>query len=420
MILSTRRNHSAKMLLNRHRFTHVEMLPKGCVLKLTMKTRREVIHAMSARYRKAKSRNEKSAILDEAVALLKCHRKHAIRTLTSPPAVSPAKSKRKRPLAYQEAMPVIQRVWEALDYPCAERLHPVLLETALTLASHGHLRLNDTVQTELQAISRPTLARRLSTLRCPKARPSVSNRKPLAALRAQVPMITYDWDETRPGALEIDLVEHNGGSSLGHYAYTLTVTDVVSGYTRRRALLGKSQLAVLRELKLIVSEWPMKPWAIHSDNGQEFLNAHLKSYCSTAGIQFTRSRPYRKNDNAHVEQKNGFLVRQLVGYERYDRPEQVEWLNAIYSLHDRYFNFCLPTRKLVGKERHGARVKKTFDTAKAPAVRLIETDTLSPEQAQQLQSLRGSQDPLTLHKQLEALLTQPATSASPTQQEEAV
>ena len=317
-------------------------------------------------------------------------------------------------------MPVVQRVWEALDYPCAERLHPVLLETAQILAQHGHLRLTDTIVSQLREISRPTLARRLSAFRSPKARPTVSKRKPLAELRSQVPMIAYDWDETRPGALEIDLVEHNGGSSLGHYAYTLTVTDVVSGYTRRRAMLGKSQLAVLRELKLIVSEWPMKPWGIHSDNGQEFLNAHLKTYCGTAGIQFTRSRPYRKNDNAHVEQKNGFLVRQLVGYERYDRPEQVEWLNSIYKLHDQYFNYCLPTRKLIRKERHGARVKKTFDTAKAPAVRLIETDALSTEQAQQLQATRDSQDPLTLHKQLGDLLAQPATSASHTLQEEAV
>jgi len=385
-----------------------------------MKTRREVIHALAARYRKAKTRSEKSVILDEAVKMLECHRKHAIRALSNPPALTPAKSKRKRPLAYQEAKPVIQRVWEALDYPCAERLHPVLHETAQILAKYGHLRLNDTVESQLQEISRPTLARRLSAFRSPKAKPTVSKRKPLAELRSQVPMIAYDWDETRPGALEIDLVEHNGGSSLGHYAYTLTVTDVVSGYTRRRAVLGKSQLAVLRELKLIVSEWPMKPWGIHSDNGQEFLNAHLKTYCSTAGIYFTRSRPYRKNDNAHVEQKNGFLVRQLVGYERYDRPEQVEWLNSIYDLHDRYFNFCLPTRKLIGKQRHGARVKKTFDTAKAPAMRLIETNTLSPEQTQQLQAIRGSQDPLSLHMQLEALLAQPVTYASPIEQEEAV
>ena len=408
------------MLLKRHRFTHIEMLPKGCVLKLSMKTRREVIRTLADQYMRAKSRNEKSAILDNAVKVLGCHRKHAIRALTNPPALTPAKSKRNRPLAYQEAMPVIERVWEALDYPCAERLHPVLLDTAQSLARHGHLHLTDLIISQLQKISRPTLARRLSTLRCPKARPAVNKRKPLAELRSQVPMIAYDWDETRPGALEIDLVEHNGGSSLGHFAYTLTVTDVVSGYTRRRALLGKSQLAVLRELKHIIAEWPMQPWGIHSDNGQEFLNAHLKTFCASNNIRFTRSRPYRKNDNAHVEQKNGFLVRQLVGYERYDRTEQVEWLNSIYALHDRYFNCCLPTRKLIGKERRGARVKKTFDTAKTPVARLIELGVLRPEQTGRLQAYQTSQDPLALHNQLQALLSQPVTPASATRPVEAM
>jgi len=409
------------MLPKGDRITHVEMLPKGSVLKMSMKTRREVIRMLADQYKKAKSRNEKSAILDNAVKVLGCHRKHAIRTLANPPALTPTKSKRHRPVAYQEAMPVIERVWEALDYPCAERLHPVLLETAQTLARHGHLRLTDSVISQLQEISRPTLARRLSALRSPKARPTVSKRKPLAELRAQVPMIAYDWDETRPGALEIDLVEHNGGSSLGHFAYTLTVTDVVSGYTRRRALLGKSQLAVLRELKHIIAKWPMQPWGIHSDNGQEFLNAHLKTFCASNHIRFTRSRPYRKNDNAHVEQKNGFLVRQLVGYERYDRPEQVEWLNSIYALHDRYFNFCLPTRKLIGKERRGARVKKTFDTAKTPVARLIESGVLSSEQTQRLQAYQSSQDPLTLHNQLEMMLSRPVPSSTDTAEpEEAV
>lgn len=288
------------------------------------------------------------------------------------------------------------------------------------LEHHGYIKLNDTIVSQLQTISRATLARRLATLRSPKIKPSVSKRKPLAALRAEVPMIPYDWDENKPGALEIDLVEHNGGSSLGHFAYTLTVVDVVTGYTRRRALLGKSQLAVLREIKLIISEWSMKPWCIHSDNGQEFLNAHLKTFCSSSQIRFTRSRPYRKNDNAHVEQKNGFLVRQLVGYERYDRPEQVEWLNAIYALHDPYANFCLPMRKLTRKERHGARVKKTFDIAKAPVVRLIESGALSNTQTDRLQSIQISLDPLALHTQLESLLAQPVPSTRHNRQEEAI
>jgi transposase InsO family protein len=415
--MSRTRSHSGKMLPKGNRITHVEMLPKGSVMKMSMKTRREVLLVLSERYRQAKTRAEKSAILDETVALLNCHRKHAIRALGSPPKSALTQRKRHRPLAYQASLPIIYRVWEALDYPCAERLHPVLLETARLLASHGHLTLDETVCTELQTISRATLARRLASFRSPKAKPVVSKRKPLAALRAEVPMLSYAWNESRPGALEIDLVEHNGGSSLGHFAYTLTVVDVVTGYTRRRALLGKSQRAVLQELTFIVSQWPHKPWGVHTDNGPEFLNAHLKAFCTSAGLKFTRSRPYRKNDNAHVEQKNRVLVRELVGYERYDTPEQVQWLNAIYDLHDQYANHFLPMRKLVGKERHGTRVCKRYDQAKTPVMRLIDSGILTTEQAERLLSLRSSLDPLALHTQLERALATPAPAPASLQPE---
>ena len=408
------------MLLKGFGFTHVEMLPKGCVLKLSITTRREVIIALSERYRRAETRVDKSSIIDEAVALLSCHRKHAIRALANPPSATPTKSRRNYPIAYKEALVAIQRSWEALDYPCAERLHPVLLETAQTLACHGHLTLDETIKYQLESISRATLARRLAILRSPKPKPMISKRKPLAALRAEVLMVTYAWNEDKPGALEVDLVEHNGGASVGTFCYTLTVVDIVTGYTRRRALLGKSQLTVLCELKRVISEWPMKPWCIHSDNGQEFLNSHLRRFCSAAQIKFTRSRPYRKNDNAHVEQKNGFLVRQVVGYERYDTLEQVEWLNTIYALHDPYSNFCLPMRKLVHKERSGARVKKTFDAARSPVVRLIESGILADMEVKQLKITRSSVDPLSLHRELESLLAQPVLPVYTNLQEEAI
>lgn len=158
---------------------------------MSMKTRREVLSVLSERYRQAKTRAEKSAILDETVSLLGCHRKRAIRVLGTSPMPAPAQRKRIRPLAYQAALPVIHRVWEALDYPCAERLHPVLWETACLLASHGHLTLDEAVSSELRAISRATLARRLASFRSPKAKPVVFKRKPLAALRAEVPMLPY-------------------------------------------------------------------------------------------------------------------------------------------------------------------------------------------------------------------------------------
>lgn len=173
-------------------------------------------------------------------------------------------------------------------------------------------------------------------------------------------------------------------------------------------------------IQFIIREWPMKPWRIHSDNGQEFLNGHLKRFCTEAQIEFTRSRPYRKNDNAHAEQKNGFLVRKIVGYERYDTPEQVEWLNEIYALHDTYSNFCLPMRKLIHKERNGAGIKKIFDKARSPATRLIELGVLTVQALEQLKAIRSSVDPLSLHQKLELLLAQPVTPSSRNLQEVAV
>lgn len=381
------------------------MLPKGSVLKLTMKTRREVLNTLSEQYRMTKSRVEKTAILDEVVHLLNCHRKHAIRVMAHPPSLHPPRGKRQRPLAYQEAMPTIRRVWETLDYPCAERLHPMLLETADILAHYGHVTLTPLVRTQLAEISRSTLARRLTQWLSEKPKATATrSTKSFSRLRSEIPVQRYAWDEKRPGALEVDLVEHNGGSSQGHYAYTLSVVDVVSGYSRRQAMLGRSQAAVFQALQGIVSEWPMKPWGLHSDNGSEFISAHLTKFCKERGLTFTRSRPYKKNDNAHVEQKNLQYVREVVGYERYDTPQAVEWLNAVYACLDEYANLFLPMRKIMSKERHQGRVKKKYDRARTPLQRLLESTELDEQARSKMQSQKEALDPLRLHQHLDHLI----------------
>ncbi|GFN22423.1 hypothetical protein TAMC210_10120 [Thermanaeromonas sp. C210] len=186
---------------------------------------------MHQRYSQAASRTEKSQIIDEVVKMLGYNRKYAIYVLNNPiPAKKPAK-KRSKPLKYLEALPAIQLVWEALDYPCAERLHPVLLSTAELLASHGELLLTPQIREQLARISRPTLARRIAKWRSPKPKRTLPHPKPGSRLRSKVPIECYAWNENRPGALEVDLVEHHGGSSLGHFAYTITVVDVVTGYS---------------------------------------------------------------------------------------------------------------------------------------------------------------------------------------------
>ncbi|GAB7386256.1 DDE-type integrase/transposase/recombinase [Bacillaceae bacterium] len=381
---------------------------------MSLQSRREYLALMQERYAKAKTRSEKSQILDEVILALGYHRKHAIQVLNGKTTLLKSINRRRhRPIQYQEALPVIQRVWEALDYPCAERLHPVLLTTAEHLAAHGSVVLTEKIRRQLSQISRSTLARRIAQWRSPKPKKKTfSQARAVSRLRSEVPVAVYDWDEKKPGALEIDLVEHNGGSSLGHFAYTLTVVDIVSGYSRRRALLGRSQAAVFKELKLILDEWPFTPWGLHADNGSEFLNHHLLRFCQQQHLQFTRSRPYRKNDNAHVEQKNRQFVREIVGYERYDTPDDVAWLNEVYACLDLYANFFLPMRKVVAKERQGAKVRKRFDQAKPPLDRLIEAGVLPFEKQEAFKQQRQALNPLDLHQRLETLLAQGPISPS--------
>jgi transposase InsO family protein len=375
---------------------------------MSLKSRKEYLRKMRERYTQAKNRKEKSRILDEVVDVLGYHRKHAIQVLNGKTTLfSTTKRLRKRPRKYLQASSVIEKVWEALDYPCAERLKPVLLSTAEHLAAHGSIVLTNEIREQLEKISRSTLSRRISQWRSPKPKKKTfSQARALSKLRSEIPVEVYHWDEKRPGALEIDLVEHNGGSSLGHFAYTLTVVDIVTGYSRRRALLGRSQNAVFNELKQILSEWPYQPWGLHSDNGSEFLNNQLYRFCKEQNIHFTRSRPYRKNDNAHVEQKNRQFVREIVGYERYDTPDDVAWLNQVYACLDPYANFFLPMRKVVLKERNGAKIRKKFDNAKTPFQRLIEAEVLSPQKQVELEEKRQAINLLDLRHKLESLINQ--------------
>lgn len=372
---------------------------------MSLNSRREYLGAMRERYAVAASRSEKSRIINEIMETLGYHRKYAIQVLNDPsPQAEIRRIKRHRPRKYLEALPVIQLVWEALDYPCAERLHPVLLSTAELLAVHGELILTPEIRHQLTQISRATLARRLARLRSPKSRRTLPHQKLGSRLRSEIPIDRYAWDEDRPGALEVDLVEHNGGSSLGHFAYTITVVDVVSGYSRRRAVLGRGQAVVHRELAAIISEWPFRPWALHTDNGSEFLNDHLVRFAKNEKLFFTRSRPYHKNDSAHVEQKNRQYVREMVGYERYDTPEQVQWLNEVYASLDLYANLFLPMRKVIEKQREGAHVHKRYDTARTPIQRLQEMEALDTQTQTLFQQQLKNLNPLALHRKLERLL----------------
>ncbi|MDP2858177.1 MAG: transposase [Bacillota bacterium] len=368
--------------------------------------RKEYVASMRNKYLACKHGFGRSRLLDEIIRASGYNRKYAIRLMQ--PGNEIAKQPKRRapkPDRYHECLPAIMLAWEALDFCCAERLHPRLCAVAQDLARFGEIYLDDNILAKLAQISRATLARRLARLPKPYARPKLVNHfdNAMLAARLEVPIDHYDSEESRPGALEVDLLEHNGGDSSGFFGYTLCVTDVVSGWTLHRALLGKSQRAVFDALTYLLRQWPHKPWAIHSDNGYEFINALLCQYAKQNGLAFSRSRPYRKNDNAHVEQRNGSL-RKLIGYDRFDTQQQVDWLNRIYDLLDPYANLVLPSMKLVSKQRRGAILQRKYDTARTPLARLLQYPVLTPQAVATLQCHVAQINPLARCRQIHQLI----------------
>lgn len=373
-----------------------------------MKARREYVKAMRKRYRAAVGRAAKGALLDELVGVAGYGRKYAVTLMNQQPSKRSGTGRKRsgRPRAYQHCLSVIEVAWEALDYCCAERLHPQLLPLAAALARHGEVEVPLEAREELERISRATLARRLAELPRGKPRLVRSAPHPSRMLQSQVQVDRYRWNESRAGALEIDLVEHNGSSTGGHYVCTLSVVDVVTGWSARRAVMGKSQAVVLEALEELLACWPSEVWALHSDNGSEFLSRHLLRYCQARDVTFHRSRPYRKNDNAHVEQKNRQLVREVVGYERIDTPAGLAWLNALYDVLHVYANLVLPSLKVISKIRTGSKVSKRYDTARTPLDRLLALDAVLADRVDELMRLQESLNPLELRRTLDRLQRQ--------------
>jgi transposase InsO family protein len=369
-----------------------------------MNSRREYIRAMKDRYRAAKAKKDKSRLLDEVVAVTGYHRKYAIRLLGASDKPIRPRKRRRRKRRYTKCLSVIALCWEALDYCCAERLHPRLVPLTEQLIRHRVVYPDREVLDELETISLSTLARRLREMPSPKAR-MVPRPRAGSLIKSKVPIGRYEWDEARPGALEADVVEHNGGVVSGQYVCTLSVTDVVTGWSQRRAARGRGQAGIHEALSLILDQWPYPCWGLHADNGSEFLAGHVQRFVAQRGLDHTRSRPYKKNDSAHVEQRNRF-VREMVGYDRYDTPEALQWLNKVYELMDLYANLVLPTMKLVDKKRSKGKVRKTYDTPRPPLERAIEHGVISAAEQARLESMAAEINPLELHRELERLIRQ--------------
>jgi len=293
---------------------------------------------------------------------------------------------------------VIRLVWESLDYICAERLTPALLPTARQLAAWEELALTPELEEKLSSISRATVQRLLErfhqdTPKLPRRKPKPPNR-----LLKEIPMGRLPWETVAPGIFETDLVHHCGLVAAGEYVHTLQLVDIATGWSERVAILGRSQMAMVKGFKRVQERLPFPITHLHPDNGSEFFNDHLIRYFGeeVTGISLSRSRPYRKNDNRFVEQKNSSLVRAYVGYGRLDNGARCALLNALYDKLWLYYNLFQPVMHMVGKEVIGGKLRRRHDQAKTPYQRLLSTGVLSDEQKERLSSLYVQTNPLRL------------------------
>ncbi len=273
----------------------------------------------------------------------------------------------------------LRKIWAVMDAPAGKPMAPFMAEMVAALERHGELELTGEVRAKLLTISPATIDRRLATDRARLQIRGRSGTKPGSLLKSQIPVRTWaDWDDDRPGFVEIDLVGHEGGNPKGTFCQTLTCTDIATGWTENAAIANKAKHRVRAGLATVATAFPFPMLGIDSDNGTEFINFLLLAWCTDNQITFTRSRPGNKNDNGHVEQKNWATVRQAVGYHRYDTTTEVEHLNRIYAVLRLLTNFFAPQQKLLSKTRHGAKVTKRYDTAATPHQR-VQADPRIPQ-----------------------------------------
>jgi len=366
--------------------------------KMSVDERRKYLKLVAPRYAKAK-RIERSKLLTEIGEVTGLHRKSLIRLMHLPSLERTPKKPRFRRKRYGTAVgDAIRVVWESLDYICAERLTPVLLPTAQQLARWEEMALKPEVEVALGSISRATVQRLLQrfqqdTPKLPRRKPQPPNR-----LLREVPMGRLSWATDIPGSFETDLVHHCGPVAAGDYMHTLQLVDIATGWSERVAILGRSQEAMVKGFRKVQERLPFPIKRLHPDNGSEFFNDHLIRYFGEeiTGLILSRSRPYRKNDNRFVEQKNSTLVRSYVGYERLDNSAQCAALNALYDKLWTYNNLFQPVLHMVDKEVVDGKLHRKHDKAETPYQRLIASSVLSPKQQARLAALYTRTNPREL------------------------
>jgi len=315
------------------------------------------------------------------------------------------KIKRKKKKIYdQDVLVALKEIWKICDYICSKRLAPFLSEIIPVLERWGEIKLNLKVREKLFKISAATIDRMLADTRKKYRIKGRSTTRPGTLLKKSIPIRTFaDWDEKVPGFFEVDLVSHDGGATKGDFAQSLNFTDIATGWEEMVAVKNKAQVWVFAGIKRIEGRLPFSILGIDSDNGAEFINAHLIRYCEEHKITFTRSRPYRKNDSCFVEQKNWSVIRRAVGYARYDTDKELNTLNELYGYLRLYVNFFQPVKKLIKKERIGSKVIKRYDEAKTPYRRVLASPDIEDEIKMKLKNQYDMLNPAELKRKITKL-----------------
>jgi hypothetical protein len=383
-------------------------------MRLTMKQRQVVTAVTVQRYRNG-SKKVKRQILDEfckttgysrgyARFVLRNHGRQVL--LRGKKVIVGDLHKRQQRVKSryydEQVVQALSKLWQLLNYVCGKRLVAIMPELIAKLEQFGELRLTPLTKEKLLRISAASIDRLLQPERRKHQLRRRSHTKPGTLLKHQIPIRTFaEWDEAQPGFAEIDLVAHDGGLALGDYCQTLDLTDICTGWTETEAVPNKAQVWVFEAIQAIRQRLPFPLLGLDSDNGSEFINNDLLRYCQQQRITFTRARPYRKNDNCYVEQKNYSVVRQTVGYQRFDSAAELMVLKQLYATLRLYTNFFQPTMKLKSKERFGSRVKKSYYAPQTPYQRVLACSDVTVADKKKLQRQYQSVNPAALKRQLD-------------------
>lgn len=374
-------------------------------MELSMSQRKAVTKAIATRYKRSK-RGAKKIILDELCAITLWHRDHARKALRDALVVKEVKPRPARPVLYGEAViEALRFCWAVQGTPCGRLLAAALVDLVPRLRGFNELDISDATATKLLTIAPATIDRRLKAERGKLDPRGRSHTKPGSLLKDSIPMRTWaDWDDARPGFVEIDLVGHEGGNNRGDFCFTLDITDIATGWTETRSVKNKAQKWVFAAIKESLESFPFPILGIDSDNGSEFINWELFRWCEQEKLTFTRSRSGNKNDGAHVEQKNWHIIRQVVGYHRYDSVGELDLLNKIWQQQRLLTNHFAPQQKLIFKERNGAKISKRYDRPATPYHRVLADEgTVLAAIKKELTLENKLLNPAAIQRQIQAL-----------------